>query len=153
MGTWLTVAELQERYGASAVDDRADRDRDGSADSGVLDAAIADAEGRVKSELLTRFAPADLPTTTATASAPLKRVCARLSWYYLWSSATVIPPPVIVERDEAVAELRSLVRGSAALLLSGEPAVDNSRPQILRTSAATTTTDPITFSRLANWGR
>jgi len=156
MGDWLTEAELQGRYGAAQVNDRADRDRNGSADAGVLAAAIADAEGRVKSELVAnRFSADDLPTTTATASAPLKRVCARLAWYYLWANADVIPEPVKVERDEALGELKSLARGPLSLLLAGDPAVDNARPRILRTSNATdpNAATPITMARLRSWGR
>lgn len=155
MGVWIEAAELRERFGASKVDDRADRDRDGVPEAAVITAAIADAEGRVRSKLLTRYAPADLPSTPAAASPTLKRITLKLAWYYLWEGADIVPSQVLLMRDDALAELNAVAQGGASLGLTGAPPVDDSRPVLHRGRRATATDrePPITLASMQDWGR
>lgn len=155
MGVWIEAAELRSRFGAAKVDDRADRDRDGVPEVSVVAAAIDDAEGRVRSELLTRYAPGDLPTTPGAASSTLKRVCLKLAWYCLWEGADIIPPSVLALRDDALQELRAIKLGGQSLVLAGAPPVDDSRPVIHRgrRASATDREEPITLAAMQGWGR
>ena len=136
MGTWLTEAELETRYGAARLLALADRDGNGVADTGVIAAAIDEAESRVASRLRVRYQPGDLPTSTATASAALKRVVAQLAFFYLHELHDVKGQDVYDARDGALSELSDMVRGHAGLLLDGEPDVDQSRPQVLTTKTS-----------------
>lgn len=52
---YTTIAEMEAAFGAQEVLDLVDRDRDGVADAGVLDAAIADAGDTIDSYLRSRF--------------------------------------------------------------------------------------------------
>ncbi|HNU81942.1 MAG TPA: DUF1320 family protein [Thermoanaerobaculia bacterium] len=137
MPTWLTEAELETRYGATRLTALADRDGDGTADAGVIEAAILEAESRVESRLRVRYQPSDLPTTPTAASAALKRVVAQLAFFYLHELHDVRGQDVYDARDGALAELSDMVRGHAGLLLAGEPDRDQSRPQVLTTKTAT----------------
>ena len=137
MGTWLTEAELATRYGAARLLALADRDGDGHADPGVIEAAIGEAESRARSRLLVRYQPADLPAAPEAASAALKRVVAQLAFAFLHELHDVRGQDVYDARDGALAELSDMVRGHAGLLLAGEPDRDQSRPQVLTTKTAT----------------
>lgn len=52
---YTTLENLETRYGAREIVDLADRDRDGVADAGVVDAAIAQADQIIDSYLGSRF--------------------------------------------------------------------------------------------------
>lgn len=149
MGTWLTEAELETRYGAARLTALADRNGDGTADAGVIAAAIDEAESRVSSRLRVRYEPGDLPTSTATASAALKRVVGQLAFWFLHELHDVKGQDVYDARDAALAELSDMVRGHASLVLTGEPDADNSRPQVLTTK--TSTDARFTLEAMEDW--
>lgn len=127
---WLTEAELRTRWGAR-VDELGDRNSDGTAESADVEAAIEVAEGRVKSDLLVRFQPDDLPTTTGTASAALKRVVGGLSIWFLAERFPIKGQDVYDARSMAEKELAALKNGNLSLLLSGNPTTDLGGEQVL----------------------
>lgn len=133
---WLTAAELRTRWGNARVDGLADRDGNGVPDTGRVETAIVEAESRVESRLLTRYRPGDLPTTTGTASAALKRIVGGLALYVLAEHLTRPADDVLRAKDDAMSELKDLVQGQAVLALADEPAVDDSRPTILTTKSS-----------------
>lgn len=127
---WLTEAELQAQWGTARVNELADRDGNGSADSGAIEAAILEAESRAESKLLTRFAPGDLPTTTGAASATLKRIVGGLALWYLCKLHQIKGEDVRDAQKDALSELSEICQGAASLLLSGNPDVDVSAPSV-----------------------
>ncbi len=137
MSDWLTAAELRSRFGADRIHQLADRDRDGQPGAGVIDACIERAEGRARSSLLGRYAPADLPTTPETTGAALKRVVGALAYVYLCETYEIQGPEVLRLQQDALGELRAIVSGAAVLGLADEPAVDVVRPAILSNRTAT----------------
>lgn len=154
MSIWLTEAELRERYGDVRVDALADRDRDNTPDVGVVEAAILDAEGRIRSELLGRYAAEDLPLTTGTTGATLKRVVAKLAWYYLNEGAyDSVSDQVKGVAADALAEVRAIKQGGAALGLDSAPTVDIARGGVFVSRRSEySTTQPITLAAMDDWG-
>lgn len=132
---WITVADLESLYGAAEVDRLADLDGDGVADAGVKEGAVSRAEGRVRSRLLTRYKPEDLPETPAAAPDILRRIAVDLAWWELNKRATSQSEAAIEVRDDALADLMALVDGGAALTLAGDPPVDSTRPTILTSTS------------------
>lgn len=128
---FLTEAEFEAQWGTARVTQLADRDGDGCADDGVVEAAILDAESRAESKLLTRYAPGDLPTTTGTTSAALKRIVGGLALWYLCKAHQLKGEDVRDAYSDAMKELDDITRGNASLLLAGNPDVDVSAPQVL----------------------
>jgi len=131
---WLTEAEMKARYGAERVNALADVDGDGVPDAGVVEGAILDAEGRAESRLLARYAPDDLPTTTANASVTLKRIVSGLAWWYLHQRFDVLGDDVRAAYDGALSELADVVRGGASLVLADSPAIDLSAPVVRKST-------------------
>lgn len=129
--SFLSEAELREHYGAARVDLLADRDGSGEPTEGAVERAIENAEGRVRSELLTRFRAAQLPATPEATSEAIKRIVRALAWENLHDLHPQIGDDVKRGTDLALSELRSIARGTAAALLAGEPETDRSRPQVL----------------------
>lgn len=102
----ITPADLRLRYG-SEIDQLADRDRDGAPDTGVIEAAITDAEATVDSYV--RAAPGVTPDTPDPA---LDLAVARLARASLWPQ----PPEHVQKEAEATRSwLRDLAAGRAAL--------------------------------------
>lgn len=142
MGTWLTLAELKDRYSTSRIDSLSGSDDD------VAEEAIVDAEGRAESKLLTRYASGDLPTSTATASPTLKRVVAKLALYYLHERHEIVADEAERIRDDALAEIRDICSGRQSLSLSGSPAVDRSDPVLLTAARASSLGSALSLSEL-----
>ncbi len=128
---WITPADLDDAYGEGEVSDLADVDRDGTRDPGIVEKAIVSAEGRVKSRLLTRYRPEELPASAAEVPEPLRRVTVDLAFYQLHKRYEQVPESVIRIRDDAEAELADLARGLGSLDLSARPPVDATRPLIV----------------------
>lgn len=128
---WLTEAELQTRFGETRVNNFADRDGDGTADSGVIEAAILRAESRARARLLTRYQPADLPTATGDASLLLKEIVGGFAIWNLTDHCEIRGDDIVQAERSANAMLTDVVRAEASLLLASEPAKDLSAPQIL----------------------
>lgn len=132
---WITAADVEATYGAPEVNRLADLAGDGVADAGVVDGAVSRAEGRVRSRLLTRYEPEDLPASPAEAPDILRRICVDLAWWELHKKASSQNEGAMVVRDDALADLKAIVDGGAALTLADEPAVDSTRPTILTSTS------------------
>ena len=132
---WLTEAELRTRWGAR-VDEFGDRNADGVAEAADVEAAIEIAESRVESDLLGRYQPDDLPTTTGAASAALKRVVGGLAIWFLCESKPIKEQCVYDARSMAEKELLALRNGNLSLLLAGSPTVDLGGDLVLSASGA-----------------
>jgi len=146
---YLTEDELTARYGLVRVTSLADRDGDGNADTGIIAAAILDAEGRADSTLLNRYRLSDLPTTPTAATPALKRVVAGLALWFLASASHQKGQDVIDAYETAISELKALANGQQSLALASEPEVDRARPQILTTK--TKATAAFSLDALADW--
>lgn len=142
--SFLSEAHLRDHYGAARVDLLADRTGAGEPTEGAVERAILDAEGRVRSELLTRFRPDQLPTSPDATSEAIQRVVRAIAWENLHDLHPQVGDDVKRGTDLALSELRALVRGTASALLAGEPATDRSRPQVLASKS-----ERGTFSRAA----
>ena len=154
MGDWLAESELYERFGESRVGALSDREHDGNSDAAVIAAAIDDAEGRVRSELRDRFTDAQLPADTGSASPTLKRLVAKLAFYYLHENLDNVSESVIRHRDDALAELRAIRGGSGSVLVANTETVDRARAVVVTSRRSTDLTDQrITLSAMENWGR
>lgn len=127
---YLTEDELATRFGEARVTALADRDGDGEADTGVVEAAILDAESRADSTLLNRYATGDLPTTPTAASPALKRVVAGLAFWFLAGPVAQKGQDIADAYNTAISELNALGSGRQSLVLVSEPAVDRARPEI-----------------------
>lgn len=141
---WISVADVEARYGAAEVDRLADLDGDGVRDAGVAEAAVAAAEDRARGLLLTRYKPGDLPATPDDVSDNLRRILVDLAWWELHKRAAIHNEGARTIGTEALADLRTIVAGAAALVLDDEPAVDVSRPVIV-TSAPRCADDRMTL--------
>ena len=127
---WIDPEDLDAVYDEAEITRVADLDRDGERDPDVVERAIVRAEGRVRSRLLTRFRPEQLPVA-GNAPEPLRRVVIDLAWYQLHKRFDVVPAAVLRVREEAESELDDLVQGSGSVGLEGNPPVDSTRPMIL----------------------
>lgn len=126
MGIWLSDAELTGRFGAGRTAMAT------GGDDSLIAVAISRAESRVMSELVAlRYQPAELPSTPETTSETLKRLVGGFAWHYLHESKECRGEDVRAVYDDARSELKAVGSGHMSLLLSGDPAVDNARPQIL----------------------
>lgn len=133
MGTWLTAAEAAERFGATRIAQAT------GGDDSQVERAVARAESRVKSELVAlRYKPEELPTTAAATSEALKRIVGSFFWHYLHEASEIRGQDVRDVYDDARAELKAVGTGHMSLLLAGDPAIDNARPEILMEPVAGT---------------
>ena len=128
---WISETDLDDVYGEDEVTRAADLDHDGVRDPGVVGKAIVRAEGRVRSRLLTRYQPAEIPAGTGEAPEALRRVAIGLAWYDLHKRFDQISDAVVRVRDDAESELDDLVNGTGSLGLAGNPPADATRPLIL----------------------
>lgn len=146
----LTETELRTRFGSDRVEQLADRDRDGQADSGVVEGCIVRAEGRCYSRLLAaRYQTDDLPTTPGDATEALKRVVGGLAIWYLAEGLDLVSPQLERIYRDAMLELDDLARGGASLVLASSYTRDTARPEILTSK---TTADVIfTTDELDTW--
>lgn len=131
MATWISEADLDDVFGADEVTRAADLDHDGVRDAGVVGKAIARAEGRIRSRLLTRYQPGEIPAGGGEVPEALRRVALGLAWYELHKRFDQIADAVLRVRDDAVSELDDLVNGAGSLGLAGNPPADATRPLIL----------------------
>lgn len=127
---WLTEAEARTRFGDARVTRYADRNGDGAADTGVVDGAIERAEAMVEAKLLTRYAPGDLPSTTATASLLLKEIVGGFFIWCLTDTFEIRGDDITQALRTAEKRLDDVTRGTSSLLIAGNPAVDLSAAQV-----------------------
>jgi phage gp36-like protein len=107
---YATESSLDMQYGTAAVTVAADRDGDGTRDTGVIDAAISDAEDEIDSYLGVVYS---LPLT----STPdiLSRVCGDIALYRMCSDAGTLTDEMRRRYDDAIAWLSKVASGKATL--------------------------------------
>lgn len=146
---YLTEEELNTRFGEARVTALADRDGDGEADTGVIEAAILGAESRADSTLLNRYDTGNLPTTPTAATENLKRVVAGLALWYLAGPVAQKGQDIVDAYNTSISELNALGSGRQSLVLVSEPAVDRARPQIGVTKVKSDSA--LSLSALSSW--
>lgn len=106
--SYCSSSDLDKRWGTRLMLQLLDRDRDGSADSGVLTAAQEECDGIIDSYLR---AVASVPLTTV--PNVVRSRAEEITVYLLWVAA----PPDDVQRryDQAIAWLRDVHAGRADL--------------------------------------
>ncbi len=92
--------------GANTLKQLLDRNADGTADTGVLDAAIAEADALIDSYASKRFA---VPFTTP--STQITKLSARLAGYYLRRGRGVLTQPDMVAHESDEKWLKALADG------------------------------------------
>lgn len=146
---YLTEDELEARYGADRITALADRDGDGTADTGVVEAAILDGESFADSHLLNRYSTSDLPTTPESATLPLKQVVSGFALWFLAANLSQKGQDIVDAYQTALDQVRALASGRQSLVLAAAPDVDRSRPRVLTTKSASDAT--FTRAALADW--
>jgi len=109
---YCTAADLNLRFGAEEMLELTDRDADGVADAGVLDAAITDAGNTIDSYISRRY---DLPLSTVPAR--LLKIACDLVRYDLHKEDP--PERVTAAFKDAMAALRDIAAGRAVLDVAG----------------------------------
>jgi phage gp36-like protein len=111
--TYITADDLTARYGALALLQVSDRDGDGVADPGVVDAACADTTELMDGYLGERYT---LPLTPVTGL--VKGWAAKIAWFQLFLS----PPPEVRDAyDDALQQLALARTGKLILQANGVP--------------------------------
>lgn len=112
MTNYCTQSDLETRFGADEILELTDRDADGTADTGVLDAAITDAGATIDSYIAKRY---DLPL--ASIPTRLITIACNLVRYQLDKE----DPRDRVETayKAAMSELRDIAAGRAVLDVEG----------------------------------
>jgi phage gp36-like protein len=106
---YVTHAEMVERFGATEVLDLLDRDRDGTADSGIYDAIAADADALINGYL--RAANHTLPLTSV--DPVLRDIAAAVVRFKLWDKRA--PEEVRKRYEDAIKRLGDIARGLIVL--------------------------------------
>lgn len=116
----LTRAQLEARLGVQDVARLADRDNTAGEDTGVVDAALADAQAEVLG-YVRMVTPAPMPDP---APAILQRLVAMVARYNLWRRDIPEDHPAYLAYTDAVKELQAIAKGHIALPLE-DPAQTN----------------------------
>lgn len=105
---YATLDDLVERAGATEIRQIADRDRDGTPDTAVIEAAIADAGNQIDGYLATKYA---LPLASVP---PILRTWAvSIARYVLHRNGA--PDYIVQDYKDAIAGLKDVARGLIAL--------------------------------------
>lgn len=105
---YITQADLETRYGAAHILQLSDRDGDGSHDTGVIDAAIADAESVTDSYLSERVTvPLESPSND------LKKIVCDIARKHLHTDAA--PDEVKQAFGRAMKRLRDFAAGQGVI--------------------------------------
>ena len=117
---YATVAELTAAWGEDLVLRVSDRDGDGAADAGVLEAALAEASNHADSYLANRY---PTPLTDPAHVAVVRRPVIDIAVYNLATTHGLLTDTIRERRDQAERFLRRLSSGEARLG-GGEEAPD-----------------------------
>lgn len=107
--TYATTQDIADRYGQGVLD-AIDRDGNGQADMGALDKALADASALIDSYLSQRYT---LPLPAVPEA--LKRACVDVALYQVVREGTQAADDYRLRYEDAIAWLRDLAAGKAAL--------------------------------------
>ena len=112
---YAALVDLQIRYGEAEILQLSDRDSDGGHDSGVIDAALADASGEMDGYLSVRYS---LPL--AQVPIMLSRICCDIARYRLWSDDAT--DQIRKRYEDAIADLGKIASGAIQLPLGDDDA-------------------------------
>lgn len=112
---YASAQDIVELYGQAALY-VADHDRDGAADAGVVERALASAEAEIDTYIGARY-----PLPLATVPAFLKQLCVDIAVYRLALSADVLTEEHRRRYDDAIKHLMRIAEGKAALVFPADP--------------------------------
>lgn len=110
--TYAIKSDLETRFGADEILQLADRDGSGTADTGVVDAVLADADVEIDGYVSVLYT---LPLLTAPAL--LKQLACDISRYRLWKDRA--SEQVRQGYEDAVATLKRISAGTVRLPVNG----------------------------------
>lgn len=114
---YATVDALKLKFGED-IDQLLDRDGDGTADDGLADRVLVDASTEIDTILAARY------PVPVTGTVPyLVSVCCDVARYHLYDD--VVPETVQKRYDDAIKQLREIVKGNGELVLEGGSAVQD----------------------------
>ena len=113
---YATASDLNTRFGAAEILQLADRDIDGDADTGVVEAALADADTEIDGYLAAQYS---LPLTSVPAL--VTRLACDIARYRLWADAA--SEHVRQGYEDAVDLLKRIAAGTVRLSLPTTGAV------------------------------
>jgi len=125
---YATPSDITTAYGPDALF-AADRDGDGAADAGIVEAALADASAEIDSFLANRYS---LPLDGA--HAVLTRICIDIAIYRMASTADVVSDAMRTRFEDAQKALHDFSSGKRRLVMpdpeaeEGEPSIDGPQP-------------------------
>jgi phage gp36-like protein len=147
---FLTEAELRADYGDAVITKLADRDNNGSADAGIIETAILDAEDEALSFLR---GYTDVPATPETTSRRLKVLIGQLAYYNLYRHMATTPFRARDGREIALKGLSQIRSGELSIATADAPTVDLARPAVaVRRRSQTLGDQPITLESMRDWG-
>lgn len=120
--TYALKADLETRFGADEILQLADRDGSGAVDTGVIDAALADADNEIDGYLAVRYA---LPLD----STPdlVKRLACDIARYRLWKDRA--SEQVRQGYEDAMNVLKRISAGTVLLSVAGVQSTGNTAAQ------------------------
>ena len=139
--TYATLTDLIERAGESEIRQIADRDRDGSPDPDVVEAALTDADNAIDGYVFARYTP-PLPSTPPV----LKTWAVSIARYVLHRNGA--PDHVAQDYKDAIAALKDVAAGRYVLpVASGETAPEAQTGRVMSSHPA----QVFTPGKLAGW--
>ncbi|MDH5637347.1 MAG: DUF1320 domain-containing protein [Nitrospinota bacterium] len=106
---YITRTDMETRYGADEILSLADRDGDGAADTGVIEAALEDATAVIDSHLVGRYT---LPLNPV--PAVIVRLACAMARFHLYDEAPT--QKVTEEYQAAVSALQKIASGDLLLV-------------------------------------
>lgn len=108
---YATVEALKLKFGED-IDQLLDRNGDGNADEGLADRVLLDASTEIDTILGARY-----PVPVSGSVPYLVSVCCDIARYHLYDD--VVPDTVKKRYDDALKQLREIVKGNGELVLDG----------------------------------
>lgn len=122
---YATEQDIVDLYGADALVAVADRDFDGVADAAAVARALDDATGEMDLHIGARY---DLPLPNVPAS--LRRICIDIAMYRLATNGGSLTDEHRTRYEDAVATLKRIAEGKAALTFEPDPDADPLDPTL-----------------------
>lgn len=112
--TYAVISDLETRFGSAEILQLSDRDGNGSADTGVVEAALNDAEAEVNG-WIGRAVTLPLDPVPDT----VKRIVCTVARYNLWQRNLPEDHPVYLAYRDAVKEMDAIGSGKIILPIAG----------------------------------